>query len=76
MFALLAPPPPFPWETCKYKDPETHAVSHEAVNALFSLLLTLGPDPSPKEHTKENKKEGTNREEKQRSGNRSVGQRA
>lgn len=35
------PPPPFPWETCKYKDPETHVVSHKAANVTPSHPLDL-----------------------------------
>lgn len=55
MFALFAPPPPpFPWETCKYKDPETHVVSHEAVNALFFPPSSSSPYPGPRPLTQKN----------------------
>ena len=42
------PPPSFPWETCKYKDPETHVVSHKAANVtppplVFSPSLCSAP---------------------------------
>lgn len=58
------PPPSFPWETCKYKDPETHVVSHKAANVtppphLFFLPLSVPPPAStssPKKQTR--KKEG------------------
>lgn len=59
----LHPPPSFPWETCKYKDPETHVVSHKAANVTppsfpqFFFFSLFRPQLRPKKQAPERKGE-------------------